>query len=492
MPRQLDGIKKVRRVASEQKIIIAPKAEEKIKTPDTPAFDFEPEKILGGKKDIKSPIAESELDFFNFKFKLFNREALAERAKNRRAERLLKKEQKTQARLQRAEERERAKQENTAHIAASQKSFIIKAHTTAEEAKQALGAEKERSEKLRRAKSKMQAVKLAEKLKAREEKKKLRAERKILKQKERAKKIKKIAAYFKIHIKQFAVFAIAFITVIFLVAGVASYFVYSQKSTSGLVMVLTDKFPFPAAFINYRPILYSTYTKERRLFGDYYASAGSGENLDKNKITLEKLIEKNVIKQAAARYGVKLNEQEKETAFRKFAEANGGEEQLTDKIYNQYGLTKDLFLENIIYYQALREKIKQAFIRDNKLHQGAASRMEKVITLLAKNKNDFETLAQKYSEDVHALQGGDIGYVKTNLMDEQLKTAAQNLNIGEVSPVIKEENKYYIVKAYDKKINRNKEEEIWLKQITIFTNYDFESYLADLIAQAKIWVLISP
>ncbi|MFA6551411.1 MAG: peptidylprolyl isomerase [Patescibacteria group bacterium] len=479
MAKQLDGIKKIQRAAPKNQTIIAPDIKN------------EPEPIFVDAKEDEPAAAKNEFDFFNFKFNLFNRAALAERAKIRRAERQLKKDQKLQARFRRAEERERAKQEKLAQSAIGRNNFIIKAHTTAAEAQEDLAAEKVRAEKTRRAKTKLQAAKFAEKLKTKEEKKKLKAERKILKQKERAKKIKKIAAYFKSHIKQFIVFAARFVVVILIITAALSYLVYSQKSTGSLVMVLTDKLPFPAVMINYQPVSYASYLKERRLFGDYYVSAAGGENSDKNKITLEKLIEKNIIKQAAKKYGVKLNEQEKEAAFKKFAETNGGEEQLTDKIYNQYGLTKDLFLENIIYYQALREKIKQAFIFDNKLHQGAATRMEKVTGMLGKNKADFETLAQKYSEDVHALQGGDIGYVKTNLMDEQLKTAAQNLNVGEISPVIKEENKYYIVKVYDKKINRNKEEEIWLKQITIFTNYDFESYLADLKAKAKVWVLIS-
>ena len=69
-------------------------------------------------------------------------------------------------------------------------------------------------------------------------------------------------------------------------------------------------------------------------------------------------------------------------------------------------------------------------------------------------------------------------------------SAVQNLAAGEVSQVIKEEDKYFIVKVYDRKTNRRQEEEVWLKQITIFTNYDFDEYLADLRARAKIWMLV--
>ena len=242
--------------------------------------------------------------------------------------------------------------------------------------------------------------------------------------------------------------------------------------------------------VNGRPIRYSAYLNELRLWSDYYASEVGGEVTDKNRLVREKLVYYNILKKLAVAYGVKINDEEKQAAFKRFAASAGGEEKLIDKIYNEYGLTKETFIDKVVYYQVLAAKIKRTFIADDKLHQGATLRLAKVSALLEKNKDDFETLAQKYSEDIHALQGGDIGYVKTNAMNEALKAVAQNLAAGEVSQVIKEEDKYFIVKVYDRKTNRRQEEEVWLKQITIFTNYDFDEYLADLRARAKIWMLV--
>ena len=473
MGKYLDGIKKVQRAVSAQRGIIAAPAVKK---------ELTIERAIGTKLAAVFAVAG------NFK-SWFSRDALAERANRRRQARLLKKEQKTRERLRRAEEKNNAEQERLKHIAENRREFIIKTQNTAKEGETALETEKQKTVKLRRAQSKLRAAKLELRLKAKENKKIIKQERRAARRKKREKMIKKWRNNFKAQRKKIAVGFILLVFILIILAGASSYVVYTRQPSENIVAVLANKLPFPAAIVNWRPIKYSDYLSESRLLGDYYAGASGA---DKKQVVLEKLIEHQILKTLAARYGLKLTDQEKEEAFKKFAAANGGLEKFTEKIYNEYGLIKELFIDRIVYYQALREKIKQAFVKDDRLHQSAVLRTDKVEKLLQKNKDDFETLAQKYSEDAHALQGGDIGYIKTSAMSEALKTAAQNLPVGEISPVIKEENKYYIVKAYDKKVNRKQEEEIWLKQITIFTNYDFDEYLADLRAKAKVWVLVSP
>ncbi len=165
------------------------------------------------------------------------------------------------------------------------------------------------------------------------------------------------------------------------------------------------------------------------------------------------------------------------------------EEDYLDEIYNSYGLTKDLFNIKVLYYEIIKDKTKDFFIKDNDLHKTAALRIEKVEKLLNKKKNDFEDLAKKYSEDVHALKGGDIGYVRLADMDENLRQSIEGLEINDLSGIIKDREKYYIVKVYDIKDGRNGQE-IWLKRIAIFKNYTFDEYLDDLIKKAKVWNLI--
>jgi|GEM_PF-3324027 len=372
-------------------------------------------------------------------------------------------------------------------------------------------------EMLLRAKAKMRAEKLAARLKQKEERRKLKQERKIARQaaKEKKKtvvkesclmlvvrcrrtfnlwrerisgKTKAAGKNLKKHIRALSGVLIGAAAVLILAVSVSGYFVYTRKPSDSLVNLLVNKFPFPAVFVNWQPISYARYLEDKRLLSDYYAA--QGEAADGEDVILEKLIGDKILGWLAQTYGIKLTAQEKEAAFNKLAEQNGGQENFADKIYNDYGLTKDLFINKIVYYHALRDKIKAAFISDDQAHKGAALRMAKVEELLGKGTQSFEVLAEKYSEGPHALQGGDSGYVKTKDMDEILRAAVENLAVGDISDVIKTEDSYYIVKVYDRKISRQKEEEVWLKQITILTNYTFDQYLSDLRTKAKVWVLI--
>lgn len=72
---------------------------------------------------------------------------------------------------------------------------------------------------------------------------------------------------------------------------------------------------------------------------------------------------------------------------------------------------------------------------------------------------DFAELAQEYSSDTTAEEGGDLGFFSTGRMLPEFEEAAYNLEIDEVSNPIKTQYGYHIIKVTDK---RDKE--------------DFESY----------------
>ncbi|MFH1326012.1 MAG: peptidylprolyl isomerase [Candidatus Falkowbacteria bacterium] len=278
---------------------------------------------------------------------------------------------------------------------------------------------------------------------------------------------------------------------------VLSLIVYRLPHTAP-AQLLIQNLPFPVALVNYQPILFSNYMEDKRLLSDYYQiikeqsqveKTTEDENNNAKDIILEKSIAKTLLKSLASHYNIHLTNQDLEYKFAQLAEEYGGEEDYLDIIYNDYGLTKEMFVDKIIYYQTLQEKIYQSFLTDEKVHKGASLRMAKVLKLVVRNKESFEELARKYSEDANSLRGGDIGYVKREYMSEIFQDTVIGLNIGEASGVIKENGIFYIVKLYDIKSSKTGEE-YWFKKITINTNYTFEEYLKDLREQAKLIILL--
>jgi peptidyl-prolyl cis-trans isomerase SurA len=65
---------------------------------------------------------------------------------------------------------------------------------------------------------------------------------------------------------------------------------------------------------------------------------------------------------------------------------------------------------------------------------------------LAQKGEDFAGLAEKYSDDLTAKSGGDLGFFKKGEMVSEFEKAAFALKIGEVSPVVESEFGFHIIK----------------------------------------------
>jgi hypothetical protein len=280
------------------------------------------------------------------------------------------------------------------------------------------------------------------------------------------------------------------------VVGILALLVYATPPQNSIRQVLIYNLPFPALVVDYHPVSYPDYLAENRLLGDYYlvqanvddATRQNAESMAvlRTNLVRRHLIEKSIFWQLQRRYHVTVTSDEANSAFSRIAAANGGEEKFTESLYNSFGLTKDFFIANIAYYDALKIKLAAAFVTDDAVNQSALLRIQNVAKLLSKDVQSFEELAERFSEDEHAMQGGDFGYVKTAAMSNELRAAVEKLDAGMTSSILQEAGRYYIVKVYDRKQPKTGEE-VWLKQISIFTNYTFTDYLTDLEKNARVW-----
>jgi foldase protein PrsA len=66
----------------------------------------------------------------------------------------------------------------------------------------------------------------------------------------------------------------------------------------------------------------------------------------------------------------------------------------------------------------------------------------------AKNGEDFAELAQEYSDDSTAADGGDLGEFAEGQMVPEFDAAAFNLKNGEISDIVETQYGYHIIKAY--------------------------------------------
>lgn len=194
------------------------------------------------------------------------------------------------------------------------------------------------------------------------------------------------------------------------------------------------------------------------------------------------------------------------------------EEQLNETLEAQ-GLTMDEFVEQLSNRLKINNLLSgeipelmvndseiKAFFNENKESLATPEMVrashilvnssEEAETLLAmlRNGSDFSELAASYSLDGTAQNGGDLGYFARGTMVPAFEEAAFNLEVGEISGVVKTDYGYHIIKLTDRKAakNANLEELRALIKFNLFdsklnANPDkFQEYMQGLREKSEI------
>ena len=70
---------------------------------------------------------------------------------------------------------------------------------------------------------------------------------------------------------------------------------------------------------------------------------------------------------------------------------------------------------------------------------------------------DFAELARKYSEDVHAKEGGEMGAVKMSEFSEAIEQAISKLEIGQTTEIIETDRGFHVFRLDGKVPSKYKE-----------------------------------
>jgi len=117
--------------------------------------------------------------------------------------------------------------------------------------------------------------------------------------------------------------------------------------------------------------------------------------------------------------------------------------------------------------------------------------------MLAKIKegDDFGDIARNMSEDDYRLQNGDTGYFHRGRLLPEIEDVAFKMKVGEVSDVIKADDKWVIVKLEDKKpehqLSFEETKDKLKKEMEAKQEQEFnDKWIAGLKAKAKIEILL--
>lgn len=265
--------------------------------------------------------------------------------------------------------------------------------------------------------------------------------------------------------------------------------------------VILKAVPYPAAVVNGNFVSLAEYEADaqtlHRFYGKMATEQGTAAPTDSEikKMVMERLVQNEVLKEEAAKYGVSVTPAEIDEEYSKLeAQPDQADAQrdIAAEISDLYGWTVDQFKEKVIQPYLLQQKLAEALAKDEALIKAAEARAEEVAAK-AQAGEDFAALAAQYSSDYTSAQnGGELGWFGAGQMVPEFEAAAFALKAGEVSGVVKTEFGYHVIKVSDVKLDEDGNvTEVQAAHVLIPAG-NIDDYLKNAVEQAEVKELVKP
>lgn len=214
-------------------------------------------------------------------------------------------------------------------------------------------------------------------------------------------------------------------------------------------------------------------------------SAAPTDPADLQRAVLRRLVEEQLLLQEARKAGITASAEEvsqrlaqarrragSEAAFRHMlAEANLSEEQLKERLREQLIVQHAIDLKvraaiNVSPQEIAAEVAKRPEVarsttrmrvsgllirRDRDRSPEEAQRLAHDLRKQLLNGAEFGALARAHSEDAHAEEGGDMGWVSQGELLPEIDTALAALQPGELSPVVETKLGFHVLRLVDRR-----------------------------------------
>jgi len=302
----------------------------------------------------------------------------------------------------------------------------------------------------------------------------------------------------KFNLKKFLLGAgVGILVILILASAILGLGIYRFGWSGDTVHKITKIIPYPAVFVNRRPIRFSEYQDDIATLKNFFAQQQNvmdASEMPKDKElkenVLDRLIKNELAYQLAKKYDVKVTEEELASEVQKIVAQDESLEKVEEVLKSQYGWGIEQFKIKVLKPFLLQQKLQEAISQDENLNQEAKKKAEGVLEKVKKGEKSFEELAKEYGEDGTAPQGGDLGYFGKDAMVPEFEKAAFALKTGETSDLVLTKYGYHIIKVEEQIKNEAGEvEQVRARHILIRTK-SLDTLLEEEMGKAKIWKLI--
>ncbi|HEY2004259.1 MAG TPA: peptidylprolyl isomerase [Candidatus Saccharimonadia bacterium] len=278
-----------------------------------------------------------------------------------------------------------------------------------------------------------------------------------------------------------------------LVVAIFGVLIYGYKSENPAVKAVAQVVPYPVERVNGRFVTYNDYLFEveanKRAYQnnaqlnnqakvDWASADGKKLVAQIKQHALDKLKGDALVAQLADQKHVKVTDKEVNDLVNQLYSRYGGKDTLLKTLNQIYGWNLS-DLKGVVYKQLLAQDLQQKVTSDPAADATAKAKAEDVLKQV-KGGADFGDMAKKNSQASDAASGGDLGFFTKGQLPDNEQAAAEALQPGQVSDVIKTQYGYEILKVIEKKDDGS----IHAQHILIKT-IDFNSWFQDQLNKAK-------
>jgi hypothetical protein len=266
--------------------------------------------------------------------------------------------------------------------------------------------------------------------------------------------------------------------------------IYKYKMSNRAVKIASRVVPYPVASVNgnivWNTVTYNDYLFELASIEKFYQSQNQDLTTPEGKAKLAQLkndlitqLENNMlIEQQAKQMGITVSNKEIDDQFNQLVQNAGGIDKVKATLDKLYGWSVDDFKAKI-RDSLLQQKVGNKITTDESLNAPAKAQAQDILKQLQAG-GDFAALAQKYSQDGSAANGGDLGLFSKGQLDPDFEAAAFALQPGQTSGIVKTQYGYHIIKVTDKQGDQIRASHILIKGI------DLDTWLRDQRAKAHV------
>lgn len=247
--------------------------------------------------------------------------------------------------------------------------------------------------------------------------------------------------------------------------------VYTLKWNQPPIKKVISVLPLPAGFYDYKPISLNSYWEDIDTLNYFYTNQvaqGTYKEVppesELKNIVWDRLLNMKIIEDLAKKYEVTVTTDDIRAEIDIIVNEAGSREALADNLYEFYKWDIQTFSEKVIGPYLLEDRVWQKISTDPTYDQAAQTEAQQVLTEVKQNPEKFAEIAARVSDDPgSANRGGDLGYFNQGVMVPEFEQAAFNLQVGEISDLVKTQFGYHIIKVDDKTVSTTDENEIQIK-----------------------------